>query len=142
MVLISVDDLKFVGCALCGESSDLRASHVVPSFVFQWLRGTSATGHIRLSDTPNLRVQDGWKPRMLCGKCEQRFGVWEKAFAEECFGPIVNGTTNRIRYQSWMLKFATSVSWRVLRVFKAIDGLAGFPEQLIIAADVALKEWG
>ncbi len=135
-------DLGFGTCPLCGQSSDLQLSHIIPSFVFQWLRDSSATGHIRFLEAPNVRVQDGWKPRMLCSGCEQRFAAWEKSFAEKCFVPILNGTADRIRYRSWMLKFATSVSWRVLQAFKAIDGLAGFPPILVSTADTALNEWG
>ena len=134
--------IRFDRCALCAQSSDLQASHIIPSFVFHWLRDSSATGHIRFSETPNMRVQDGWKPRMLCRDCEQRFAVWEKAFAENCFVPILKEDVQQIRYRPWMLKFATSVSWRVLCAFMAIDGLLGFPEHQVASANKALNEWG
>ncbi len=142
MTRVDTQEIEFDQCALCGRSSDLQSSHIIPSFAFRWLRDSSATGHFRFSGAPNRRVQDGWKPRMLCRECEQRFAVCEKAFAEKCFGPIVSGDVERIRYQPWMLKFATSVSWRVLCAFKAIDGLSGFPAHLVSAADATLKEWG
>lgn len=142
MKLTENQEIRFDRCALCAESSHLQASHIIPSFVFQWLRDSSATGHFRSSEAPNRRVQDGWKPQMLCRKCEQRFAVWEKEFAEKCFEPINNNEAKRIRYQPWMLKFATSVSWRVLCVFKAMDGLYGFPAHQISAADATLDEWG
>ena len=135
-------DLEFRTCPLCGQSSDLQSSHIIPHFVFQWLRDSSATGHIRFSEAPNVRVQDGLKPRMLCGDCEQKFATWEKNFAEKCFVPILNGTADRIRYRSWMLKFATSVSWRVLQVFNATGRLADFPPHLVSFANAALHEWG
>jgi hypothetical protein len=70
------------------------------------------------------------------------FAAWEKSFAEKCFAPILNGTADRIHYRSWMLKFATSVSWRVLQAFKVIDGLVEFPADLVSTADAALNEWG
>ncbi len=135
-------EIRFDRCALCAQLSDLQSSHIIPSFVFQWLRDSSATGHFRFSDAPNMRVQDGWKPRMLCSACEQKFAVWEKAFAEKCFGPIVSGNADRVRYQPWMLKFAASVSWRALCAFKAIGGLSGFPAHLVSAADATVDEWG
>lgn len=141
MASIGERDMRFDLCPLCSESADLQSSHIIPSFVFQWLRDSGGTGHIRFSGRPNVRVQDGWKPRMLCAACEQRFGTWEKAFAENCFVPILEGKVSKIKYQAWMLKFATSVSWRVLRTFKAINALADFPPDLIAAADTALDEW-
>ena len=141
MSRLNVSQLTFKECALCSSSSDLQASHIIPRFVFDWLRETSATGHFRFSQTPNLRVQDGWKPRMLCRNCEQLFSHWEKKFAEECFVPLNSGSIRDVNYGPWMLKFATSVSWRVLRTFVAIDGLAEFPSHIITKAEDALQEW-
>lgn len=133
--------LVFEQCALCNRISDLQASHIIPGFVFDWVRNTSSTGHFRSSKSPNLRVQDGLKPRMLCKDCEQLFSLWEKKFSEECFVPLNNGDVRSIGYGPWMLKFATSVSWRVLRVFSATDGLAGFPNHLTTKVNDALQEW-
>ena len=134
-------DIGLSNCGLCEISADLRQSHIIPSFVFEWLLNTSATGFIRFGEAPNLRVQDGWKPKMLCGDCEQKFALLEKRFAESCFYPIVNGDKSQIHYGTWMLKFATSVSWRVLRSFKAIGGLDGFPQKILDAAEDALSTW-
>ena len=131
----------FDQCALCADSSDLQASHIIPGFVFDWLRETSATGHFRCSQSPNLRVQDGWKVRMLCWACEQRFSSWEKKFAEECFAPINGGRVHNVSYGPWMLKFATSVSWRVLRAYAASGWLSGFPDHIMTNIDDALQKW-
>ena len=131
----------FEQCALCAGSSDLQASHIIPGFVFDWLRETSATGHFRFSQSPNRRVQDGLKPRMLCRDCEQLFSSWEKKFSEECFVSINSGRARNVTYGPWMLKFATSVSWRVLRVFAANGGLSGFPKHVEIQINDALHEW-
>ena len=125
----SISQLDFKTCALCAKSSNLQASHIIPGFVFDWLRETSATGHFRLSENPNLRVQDGLKPRMLCWDCEQLFASWEKTFAERCFVPINGASEPSITYGPWMLKFATSVSWRVLRSFEAAGCLSEIPER-------------
>jgi len=71
-------DLGLDECALCGADPEagLRLSHVVPSFVFLRLKDTAVTGGLRAAGTPNLRRQDGWKARLLCGECETRLGVW------------------------------------------------------------------
>lgn len=138
---LNISQLAPDQCALCAKFSNLQASHIIPGFVFDWLRETSATGHFRFSQSPNRRVQDGLKPRMLCWDCEQRFSSWEAKFAEKCFVPINNGRVRNISYGPWMLKFATSVSWRVLRVFADTGGLSGFPDHILTQVDDALQEW-
>ena len=40
-----------------------------------------------------------------------------------------------------MLKFATSVSWRVLRVIVARGGLSGLPDHLLTKVNEALQAW-
>ena len=78
---------------------------------------------------------------MLCRDCEQLFSSWEKKFSEECFVSINSGRARNVTYGPWMLKFATSVSWRVLRVFAANGGLSGFPKHVEIQINDALHEW-
>jgi hypothetical protein len=101
-------------CAFCEEEKELRESHVLPAFVFRWLRGRSGLGHIRNSDNPNRRVQDGLKLKWLCDTCEGLFSRFETAFATKVFHPWLGGT-NRIAYDDLILKFCVSVSWRVLK---------------------------
>lgn len=138
---IGNNGLDFERCALCAGSSELQASHIIPRFVFEWLRRTSATGRIRSSETPNRRVQDGMKPRMLCWNCEQLFSSWEKEFAENCFSPLNSGSVRHISYGPWMLKFATSISWRVLRTFASSGNLDEFPEHVKVNVNGALRRW-
>lgn len=102
-------------CALCENEASLKVSHVVPAFVFRWLRDSSSTGHIRAGDAPERRVQDGIKKRWLCGLCETRLGSLERRFANELFNPWSAGTVQRVDYDDWLIRFCVSVSWRVLR---------------------------
>ena len=134
-------DIGFSNCGLCENSVALKQSHIIPNFVFEWLLNTSATGFMRFGEVPNLRVQDGWKPKMLCEDCEQKFALMEKRFADICFYPLTNGEKSQIHYEDWMLKFATSVSWRVLTSFKAIGGLDSFPQNILEATENALRTW-
>lgn len=99
-------------CRLCGETAQLLKSHVVPRFVFKWLRRTSGTGHLRSVEQPNLRVQDGIKRKWLCRQCEDIFQVDEQEFANNAFFPLVNGESSRIDYQEWMMRFCVSLTWR------------------------------
>lgn len=100
-------------CGLCGQADVLRNSHILPAFVFRWLRETSATGHIRSIGNINLRIQDGEKKSWLCSNCEVILGRDERDFSSKLFYPWQSGTRT-VEYQSWLLRFCTSISWRVL----------------------------
>lgn len=102
-------------CALCCTHGPLKVSHIIPAFVFRWLRETSSTGHIRAGDAPARRVQDGLKKRWLCGSCEALFSGLERRFANEMFNPWSAGNVGRVDYGDWLIRFCASVSWRVLR---------------------------
>ncbi len=137
-----VRELGLEQCALCAARTALRESHIIPAFVFRYLKDTSITGAMRSSDTPNLRSQDGWKPRMLCGGCEQRFGTWEKQAAERLFVPLHDGVADRFTYGSWFLPFATSVVWRVLQAYVLGDPeMSEMPEVIRPRVHQALKSW-
>lgn len=100
-------------CGLCRQPATLRNSHILPAFVFRWLRETSATGHIRSTDNIDQRVQDGEKKPWLCADCENLLSRDERAFATKLFHPWQAGAYT-IEYQAWLQRFCVSVSWRVL----------------------------
>lgn len=130
-------------CRLCKEEADLQLSHVLPAFVFRWLKESSGGGHLRASDAPNRRVQDGLKYHWLCSPCEELLSVSEGHFANRLFLPYTNDTTKRVAYSSWLMHFCTSVSWRVLRTAIERDQFDGWSPDSIArlhAADVAWRE--
>ncbi len=128
-------------CALCQSKAPLRESHIIPSFVFEWFKETSGTGFMRSNDVPNLRVQDGFKVHLLCEACEQRFQKCETQFSEEVFKPLHENRANSFSYDSWLLKFAVSVSWRAL-VYLRLKGLdSKLPPTLLPAVQSALDTW-
>lgn len=108
--------LNLTVCALCEQKKRLHRSHIIPQFVFDWLKETSADGHIRGAYEINKRAQDGLKPELLCGDCEGLFSKWEKQFAENIFVPVHNDSKS-CSYGTWMEKFIVSVSWRVLTYY-------------------------
>src|SRR5262249_11799722 len=126
---------------LCSAPRPLRRSHIIPRFVYDWLKRTSATGHMRVGHTVNRRRQDGWKPRLLCADCEDRLNTWETATAQQLFVPIAEDAVERVRYGPWFAKFAVSVSWRVLTGFQLSGALTAWPPRLRTSADAALRCW-
>ena len=127
-------------CAFCLTESELRDSHVLPAFVFRWLRRRSVTGHIRNTDAPNRRVQDGLKVPMLCGTCEAQFSKYETAFATKLFHPWHDGIA-KVAYSDWLLKFAVSVSWRVLRFARGRNPGTRYTDEQNHLMDEAAKRW-
>ena len=128
-------------CALCLEQKALQLSHIVPKFVFDYLK-RSAPSSMRSHRTPNLRIQDGQKKRLLCRNCEQLLSGWEKRFSENLFMPLHDPqpVTAPIRYEGWALKFAVSVSWRVLEHY-AREGLSSLSPEQNEQAKKALEVW-
>ncbi len=127
-------------CALCREQRELCCSHILPKFVFRWKKKTAVGGIRQLSD-PNRRIQDGWKEPLLCRECEERFQKVETPFAERVFVPVHYGTAPAIiPYEDWALRFAVSVSWRVLVTSQRL-GLGHVPASQMAAIEKAEEAW-
>ena len=129
-------------CALCTKQTELQESHIIPKFVFNWLKD-STPGAIRSNQSPNVRIQDGLKKALLCPECEQLFSSWEKIFCERIFLPLHGSASAKTAYHycSWALKFAVSVSWRVLTYFQQMHDLSHFSESQRETALQALQTW-
>jgi hypothetical protein len=127
-------------CRLCHREAELQESHILPRFVWKWLKDSSPTGHLRGSQTPNRRIQDGQKDYLLCWDCEQRFARWEREFASQVFLPLHQNTATEFKYGSWGLQFAASVVWRVL-VFLRQSGLNHLTGAQQSDADRAERRW-
>ena len=130
----------FDKCVLCLESNDLQESHIIPAFAFRWLRSRSVTGYVRNSDNPNLRVQDGAKMQMLCADCEQLLSKDENAFSTKFFRPIL-ADKDQAEYQEWLLRFAVSLSWRVLNYCYGRNAEAEYTEEQKKSAREAGAVW-
>lgn len=139
MTLPNVDTSEGI-CAFCGQQKRLCESHVLPAFAFRWLRGRSGSGHIRNTENPNRRVQDGLKFAWLCADCEAQFSRYETAFASKLFHPWHEGKLH-IRYSEWLLKFCVSVSWRVLRFARGRNKEAKYTAEQHTLLDEAEARW-
>ena len=130
-------------CKLCGCIAELQESHIVPKFVIRWLRNSSAGSPLRAGGKPNVRIQDGPKLHLLCLKCEEQLSQWETLFARHIFQPYhenQNAAPTLTRYSKWMLKFAVSVSWRVLEFFYS-ELVQQSDSETKLAIDDAREAW-
>ena len=133
---------KIEACGLCGRTSDLRESHIIPRFVYKWIKDTSP-GLLRGAQNPNLRIQDGPKPKLLGDCCEQRFRAWETEFVERFFLPVHENkvSSSGIPYGPWLLKFAASISWRTLRLYRNEENLQHLPKSDVALLSLAEATW-
>jgi hypothetical protein len=132
---------KVSNCALCQKQALLVDSHVLPAFVFRWLKDTSATGFLRFAENPAKRVQDGIKFPWLCEDCERLLNGFETPFATKLFHPYNADTKVRVPYQEWLLKFCVSVSWRVLKHVEQKTGLKNLNDGHRVEVPRALERW-
>jgi hypothetical protein len=128
-------------CHLCQADSELQLSHILPAFAFRWLRESSGNGHIRSSNEPNLRVQDGLKLYWLCSSCEELFSRSETAFSGKLFYPYLSASGKAFVYSHWLLHFCTSVSWRVLRFGLEEGHIKNWEPEALIHASQAETTW-
>jgi len=66
-------------CKLCGASSKLRKSHILPEFCYQRLYDPLHRYNI-VSNDPSVQIgqqQKGLRERLLCQDCESKFSRWE-----------------------------------------------------------------
>jgi hypothetical protein len=130
--------MVFQPCKLCGKSAALLQSHVMPAFVFKWLK---EAGHIRFAETPNRRTQDGHKRGWLCRECEDILNSGETPFANKIFHPYDADPKIKVRYHEWMLLFCASIAWRTLLYMREESHLADLSQRHIVLADEALQTW-
>jgi len=101
-------------CQLCNQTESLRESHLIPKYIFKWIKDTGS-GHLRSAENLNIRRQDGPKYYFLCDNCENLFSGFETYFAKEVFYPIVNDGADRFDYNHKVHLFVLSVLWRLVK---------------------------
>ncbi len=88
---------------------------------------------------PNKRMQDFPTRRLLCGECEQRFSVLEKAFSNKYFAHLQSDHFKELEYDNDLYRFAISLSWRCLVC--DLDLLASDVPQHLKIANQTLEQW-
>lgn len=139
-VRFSMETLKT--CALCKQKTELQKSHIVPKFVYRYLKDSSASGYFRSADAPSKRIQDGMVRDLLCRECEARFAGWEGLFAREIFLPTTQSKAPTSRnYDDRLLLFCVSVSWRILVAYRRDGKIDAFPQSVLAEVDEACETW-
>ena len=110
-------------CKLCGRFGELEAGHIIPAFVFRYIRETGLIkgGGLRFAEEPNKVVQDGDKRHWFCKACEGKFSKDEKDFTEKIFKPTNAGHQPQLAYGPELLRFCVSLSWRTLLRYQEIE---------------------
>lgn len=113
-------DTKLETCSLCNKTSILMESHLIPRFVYEWIKNTSKTPYIRSSENINQRLQDGPKFYLLCEECEQFLSKLEDEFAKNFFKKIANyrNQSTTLMVTENMKTLILSVFWRCLIKYK------------------------
>lgn len=106
---------EFGICRLCDCEKTLKESHIIPKFVFRWMKQKGGK-YIRKADNPNKRVEDGVKSYLLCNECEQSFSKLEDKFARDIFYPYSNYNIDTFQYDKDLIKFSISVLYRLLLI--------------------------
>lgn len=130
--------MKQAGCQLCGRDAILSQSHIVPAFVFQWMKRTG--GKLRWATQPNRPIQDGPKLPLLCQTCEQRLSGREAWFSQHLFRPAVeNRLTFPLAYDQSLFYFLISLAWRV--VCFPNKKIPEDADQLALALEAVRQRW-
>lgn len=127
-------------CGFCSKEEILCDSHILPAFLYRWLRKRSGTGYIRSTKEPNRRTQDGLKKKWLCKECENSFSRYERYFANEIFYKWCNGNKN-LTYNEFCIKFCISISWRVLMFLRGSNKEHNYTSEQEILLDRAEARW-
>jgi len=123
-------------CKLCHKEKELQESHIIPKFVYKWMKQTG-TGRFRQGFNINKPLQDGIKEFLLCRDCEQEFSKREDWFKKNVFDSFINRRKTTFYLSDNLKYFAVSLLWRVLIYFKDDGNKYKFKEKL----DDAEKEW-
>ena len=100
-------------CALFDIEAELRLSHIIPKFAFDYMKSTGGK-FLRGYEKPNQRVQDGPKIYLLSDKAELEFSKRERWFVNNIFLPYLKDEKKSFDYDEQFAYFTISLLWRVL----------------------------
>ncbi len=129
-------------CRLCQMNGPLMQSHIIPKFIYKELKKNGG-GYLRDSTQPNKRIQDGHKTFMLCQTCESKLSRYENYFKGSIFEKIYARSSEPIRlsYDTSLLKFCVSISWRILQDLQMEKNLSASFSEFEQNISAALSTW-
>ena len=127
--LVTILNKNRMNCELHNKQAELCESHIIPKFVYNWMKKTG-TGRFRQLGKFNSPLQDGIKKHMLCKNCEDKFSVNEKWFSEKVFSPYLNNSEFVVKNEKELKYFVVSVLWRILKLFKDDGNKYNFKSEL------------
>lgn len=108
-------------CLLCYKNAPLKNSHIIPKLVVKMTRDLICyTKHPHFMDEKGNPTQDLPKKHLLCEDCEQLLsnngeGQAGKLLYRKLHSlPFDEIPSSPLEYKEWLLKFGTSLCWRVL----------------------------
>lgn len=102
-------------CQLCKSNVKLERSHIIPKFVYRYIKKTSPTGRIRNGDNPNKPREDGDVIPFLCGECEDKFSKIETNFNDFVFRKATQNKLEKMEVSEDIFYFSVSLIWRCLK---------------------------
>jgi hypothetical protein len=111
-------------CHLCDETGELRHSHVWSAFTYKRFAADQSKGG-RFADLSKQRLSNVQEKRYwFCRKCEQILGNQETYAAQYCdrimYDPLADQP-----YDESLLRFATSISWRTMKLYYEDQAIGG-----------------
>jgi len=99
-------------CALYDIQTELKLGHIIPKFVFDFLKKTGGK-YLRTYERPNQRIQDGPKKYLLSERGAE-FSKRERWFVNNIFLPYMKEGKKFLTYDESFAYFTVSILWRVL----------------------------
>ncbi|MFV0305543.1 MAG: hypothetical protein ACK5IC_08705 [Moheibacter sp.] len=126
-------------CKLHNGEAELCISHIIPKFVYKWMKETGP-GRLRQMKDFKRPVQDGIKGKMLCLECERKFNIYETWFKKNVFDKYLKQNIFEFTSTKELGYFIISILWRVLVIFKD-DGNNYFFKSNLDKAEIEWKNY-
>lgn len=105
-------------CALTGVECKPVESHIIPKFMFYYLKKNNGGLPFYWADNPMSEMKDGWKVELLSQNSDNNeFGKWEKWSKKHIFDKVWQGRSLHIDTNGpYLYNFIFSLFWRILTV--------------------------
>ena len=104
-------------CKLCTNRAELRTSHIYPKFIIKIIKGFISKRTFITKKHLNGYAQDGFKLKLLCGKCEQYLGKLESWFSKKYYNKLQDENSINLDnndFNDHLVKIMASIAWRAL----------------------------